>query len=130
MSREVCFNDLVEAAVGGAHPMELVEANIGAERRDDFTAEDVKVQEFARIAGQYGGAYPHINGPNWVNVISDQLRGANAQGQSELIQMAERNRSQYEGSARIDCEGSFDLWSGILAGLLATRTDQLPPQQG
>ena len=123
---EVTFRELVEARVNGHHPMEVVEAALGPDRKDDFTDDSVRVREFARIAGVAGSSYPYI-GPQWVDVIATQLRSADPAGKAELVAMAQRNRDQYQGSTRVDAGGSFELWSVILKGLLATRTDEVPP---
>jgi|WetSurSiteA1Bulk_404760.scaffolds.fasta_scaffold00002_49 hypothetical protein len=125
-NKDVTFEELVEATENGLHPMEIIEAQLGQDRKDDFTDENVKVREFARIAGQCAGAVPNI-GPNWIDVIATSLRKANKEGMSELIQMAQRNRDQYDSTSKIDAGGSYELWSSILRGLLAVRTDQVPP---
>ena len=126
MSEQISYRDLVEARIAGRHPMQIVEAAIGPDRVDDFTSDDVRVREFQRIASEAAGAYPYV-GPDWIDVIATQLRSADPTGQAELVAMAQRNRDMYKGAAKMDAGGSFDLWSGILKGLLATRTDQVPP---
>ena len=121
------FSQLVNSVLTGKHPVTVVdEAVSGGERKDDFTDDNVRVREFSRIAGMAAQAYPNI-GPDWITSIADQLRHADAEGMAELTSMAQRNRDEYAGSARIDAGGSFELWDGILKGLLAVQTHQLPP---
>jgi hypothetical protein len=121
------FSSLVDSVLLGTHPFRVVdEAVSGPDRKDDMTSDEVRVREFGRIAGQAGSAYPYV-GPDWVTAIADQLRGADANALGELRDMAQRNRDEYAGTARIDAGGSFELWDSVLRGLMAVSTDQLPP---
>ena len=121
------FSVLVDTVMLGIHPVRAVdEAVSGPDRKDDFTSDDIRVNEFMRIAGQCASAFPNI-GPDWITVIADQLRGSDTAGMAELRDMAMRNREQYAGTARIDAGGSFPLWDGVLKGLLAVGTDQIAP---
>ena len=121
------FSSLVERVRKGKHPYTVVsEAVSGPERKDDFTDPNILAQEFQKIAGQCANAYANI-GPDWINSISDQIRTSDAEGMAELVDLANRNREIYSGSARMDAGGSFELWDSVLRGLLAVQTNQLPP---
>lgn len=120
------FQDLVEARRKGAHPSELVEAGLGPDRMDDIDSDEAKTREFSRIASMAAAGVPYV-GPNWIDVIAQQVRQANGEGMRELVDMATRNRDQYAGLAKIDTDGSFALWDAILKGLLGVSTSQLPP---
>ena len=119
------FKDMVNEVAEGAHPLTVVEANVGQERQDDFDSEAAKEAAFRQIAGQVG-MYNGYVGPDWISRIADQVRGADPEGINDLVKMAQDNRAQYEGTARIDSQGSWDMWDNILRGLLACRTEQLP----
>lgn len=127
MSLENEFRSMVDRAINGVHPMNIVESQLGPDRVDDFTDDSVRVREFTRIASQYANASPEV-GPDWVTAIADQVKHASPEGMQELVAMAQRNRDEYEGVAKIDAGGSYQMWSSILKGLLAIQTDQIPPQ--
>ena len=121
------FSNLVGNVLKGAHPMSVVdEAVSGPDRQDDFTDDSVRVREFQKIAGECANSFPYV-GPDWVTAIADELRSNDPQAQAELVDMATRNRDQYAGSARIDANGSFELWDRILHGLIAIQTHEIPP---
>lgn len=120
------FERLLESVASGVHPTQIVE-NLGMDRQDDIQDENSKAAAFQQIAGtiqQYNGYV----GPDWITQIADQIRGGNPETVQELIQMAHDNREQYAGTARVDCDGCWDMWDNVLRGLLAVRTEQLPPR--
>jgi len=119
------FKDMVNEVASGVHPLTVVENYIGQERQDDIDSPEVKEAAFRQIAGQIG-MYNGYVGPDWISRIADQVRGADPEGMNDLVKMAQDNRAQYEGTARIDTQGSWDMWDNILRGLLACRTEQLP----
>lgn len=117
------FEKLLESVASGAHPTQVVE-NLGMDRMDDIQDENSKAAAFQQIAG----TIQHYNGyvgPDWITQIADRIRGGD--NANELAMLAQKNRDQYAGTARIDCEGCWDMWDNILRGLLALRTEQLPP---
>lgn len=118
------FEKLLESVALGSHPTQVVE-NIGMDRQDDIQDDNSKVAAFQQIAGsiqQYNGYV----GPDWITQIADRIR-MGSEGVQELVQMAQKNRDQYAGTARVDCDGCWDMWDNVLKGLLAVRTEQLPP---
>lgn len=121
------FSEMSNKVAMGSHPTHVVESYVGPDRADDIDSEDAKEAAFRNIAGDISTHNGYI-GPDWISRIGLQVRSADQQGMDELVKMSYENRGQYEGSARIDAQGSWDMWDNVLRGLLAVRTEQVPPR--
>jgi hypothetical protein len=121
------FERMIEEVAAGGHPLLVVEAMITGDRVDDITSDAAKAAAFQQIAGQIQD-YKGYVGPDWITAIADQIRGGNPTAVGELTVMAQQNREQFAGQARIEGENAdWNLWDNVYRGLLALATDQLPP---
>lgn len=123
------FQKMLGAARGGEDPVMIVESAagpMGQDRNDEVDSEGAKLAAFNNITGTIQ-SYNGYVGPDWITQTGDQLKTADAQGRQDLANWARANRDQYAGSARIDCDGCWNMWDNIYKGVQAFGTDQLPP---
>lgn len=126
------FNEMLEEVRSGKDPVMVVEAAagpMGQDRSDDVNTAERAMSAFSQITGEIG-AYNGYVGPDWITHTADQLKTADPEGRMDLANWARANREQYVGSARVDCEGCYDMWDNIYKGVVAFSTTMVPPPMG
>lgn len=102
----------------------FLEEGISGPERQDLSPDEIAAR-FQQLIQQSEAQVPYLN-HDYVNQVLSQIRqGAPA---DELIQLAAKNRGQYQG-ANIQV-GEFSTWDTIHRALTKTFTDQLPPNPG
>lgn len=119
---------LINSVVEGADPKVVVrkvlEGISGPERAD--LGPDEIAGMFQQLIQQSEAQVPYLD-HQYVDMVLSQIR----QGapMDELIALAQKNREQYAGDAKIG-HGGFDSWDVIHRSLIALKTDDLPPNAG
>lgn len=121
-------SELINSVMEGADPKvvvrQVLEGISGPERADQ--GPDEIAAQFQQLIAQSEAQVPYLN-HDYVDMVLSQIR----QGapMDELVALAQKNREQYAGDAKIG-HGGFDSWDVIHRSLLALKTDQLPPNAG
>lgn len=120
---------LIERVAEGADPMKAaraaIEENVSGPERQDLSADEVAAR-FQELIAQSEVQVPYLN-KDYVDQVLGQLRqGAPAQ---EMITLAQVNRDQYAGDHNLGSP-DFASWDAIHRSLVATFTDEMPPNPG
>lgn len=121
-------SDLINSVMEGADPKNVVRSvleGISGPERSDLSPDEIAGM-FQQLIQQSEAQVPYLD-HQYVDMVLSQIR----QGapMDELIQLAQKNREQYAGDAKIG-HGGFDSWDTIHRSLLALKTDDLPPNAG
>lgn len=120
---------LIEKVVNGQDPLttvvEAIEETVSGPERHDVTPEE-QAAMFQQLIAQSEVQVPYLN-HEYVDQVLGQLRqGAPAQ---EMVALAAANRDQYASDHNIG-DTDFATWDVIHRSLVATYTDQMPPNPG
>ena len=105
--------------------IEAVNENVSGPERADLTPEQ-QASMFQSLIAQSAVQVPYLNRDYVDQVLSQLQQGAPAQ---EMIALAAANRDQYAADHNLG-DANFATWDAIHRSLVATFTDQMPPNPG
>lgn len=120
---------LIEQVLGGVNADEVVtgalaEAVSGPDRQD--ISPEQQASMFQQLIAQSEAQVPYLN-HEYVDQVLLQIRqGAPAQ---ELVALAAKNRDEAAKTHNLG-DTDFPSWDAIHRSLMATYTDQMPPNPG
>lgn len=128
---EVLSVDQVIARIrGGEHATAVVEVAAGptGPDRHDIASREEFLAGYNKIVQDIA----HYDGRitvDWPSKVADALAGRDPQVRADLLMLAQTKRDEYlaRGTNIADAQGSAPLWNDILKGIIATRTEELPP---